>query len=169
MSAPRLSDELRAAPLLARGNVFEAFAPGQRFEHAMRRTLTAADNALFTTSMLAFDRLYTDREHARAAGHDDVLVNPLLVFCCVLGLSVEDLSESSVAFLGVDDVRFLAPVHPGDTLAASSVVVEARPSASRPDAGIVTWTTEGRTQTGAVAVSFRRANLVPKREREGRA
>ncbi len=161
MSRLEAPPEIHTAPLLTRGGTFERFQPGQRFDHRMRRTINQADNTLFSTSMLAFHPLYLDAEAARAAGHDDVLVNPMLVFCCVLGLSVEDLSEASAAFLGVDDLRFHAPVRCGDTLAASSVVVSARASRSRPDAGVVTWRTEGRTQRGDLAVVFQRANLVP--------
>ena len=64
-------------------------------------------------------------EHARSEGHPDVVVSPLLVLCIVVGLSVEDLSEVGGPFLGIDDLTFHLPVHPGDTLTARSTVVDA--------------------------------------------
>src|SRR5437899_9555397 len=134
--------DLGQFPLVRKGHAFEDFHAGQVFEHHWGRTLTEADNVLFTTATLGFTPLYFNAEYARAHGHPDVVVNPLLVLCTVVGLSVEDLSEAGGPFLGVDDCQFHLPVHPGDTLTATSVVVDARESASRPDTGIVTWRTE---------------------------
>jgi acyl dehydratase len=146
--------------LLRKGRSFEEFAPGQRFEHHWGRTLTEADNATFTTVTLAYNPLYFNAEHARAAGHPGVVVNPMLVLCTVVGLSVEDLSEAGGPFLGVDELTFHQPVYPGDTLNASSTVVSARESESRAGFGIVTWHTEGRNQRGELVVDYRRSNLV---------
>src|SRR5207244_2400924 len=64
---------------------------------------------------------------------------------------------------GVEDVEFLRPVYPGDTVTARSVVVAKRESESRPAFGVVTWETEGRNQRGEVVISYRRTNLVAKR------
>ena len=109
---------------------------------------------------LAYNPLYFNAEHARRCGHPAIVVNPMLVFTTVLGLSVEDLSEAGGPFLGVDELAFHEPVHPGDTLSARSEVVAARPSESRPGTGIVTWRTEGRNQRDELVVDFRRSNLV---------
>ncbi len=148
--------------LLRKGHSFEEFHPGGRFEHHWGRTLTAGDNALFTTATLAYNPLYFNAEHARAEGHPDVVVNPMLVLCTVVGLSVEDLSEAGGPFLGVDELMFHAPVYPGDTVTSSSTVVSTRESESRPGFGVVTWHTEGRNQRGELVVDFKRSNLVAK-------
>ncbi len=150
-------------PLVRKGHAFEDFQPGQVFEHHWGRTLGAADNALFTTATLAFTPLYFNAEYARAHGHPDVVVHPLLVLCTVVGLSVEDLSEAGGPFLGVNDVRFERPVHPGDTVTARSRVLSARDSESRPGFGIVTWRTEAENQRGEIVLRFERTNLVAKR------
>ena len=81
----------------------------------------------------------------------------------MIGLSVEDLSEAGGPFLGVEDVEFLRPIYPGDTVTARSVVVSKRESESRPAFGVVTWETQGRNQRGNVGISYRRTNLVAKR------
>src|SRR5437870_4259902 len=150
-------------PLVPKHHAFEAFHPGRVYQHHWGRTLRAADNAVFTTVTLAFTPLYFNAEYARAHGHPDVVVHPLLVLCTAVGLSVEDLSEAGGPFLGVDAVRFERPVHPGDTIAARSVVVSARDSESRPHFGIVTWRTEATNQRGEIVVRFERTNLVAKR------
>jgi len=151
-------------PLVERGNQYEDFAEGDSFAHHWGRTLTEGDATLFAALTLAYNPLYFNAEHARAEGHPDLVVHPLLALCTVVGLSVEDLSEAGGPFLGIDGVTFHRPVYPGDTLTASSVVVDRRESEKRPGDGIVTWRTEGRNQRGEVVVDLHRTNLVRKRE-----
>jgi itaconyl-CoA hydratase len=153
----------RSFPLMVKGRRYEDFAVGQVFVHHWGRTLTDGDNALFSTATCNWNPMHLNAEYAARHGHPDVVVNPMLVLCTVVGLSVEDLSEAGGPFLGLDDCRFHRPVHPGDTLIATSVVLEARESASRPGAGIVTWRTEGRNQRDEVVVDYVRTNLVAKR------
>src|SRR5207245_11199232 len=124
---------------------------------------TRRSSDLFTTVTLHFNPLYTNAEFARAHGHPDVVVNPMLVFTTVFGLTVEDLSEGGGAFLGVEELRFDAPVYPGDTLTARSTVAERRESSSNKNMGIVTWHTEGFNQNGERVIEFKRTNLVNKR------
>lgn len=150
-------------PVWRRGNQYQDFSPGQLWQHHWGRTLTHADNATFTSATCNWNPMHTNVEYARAHGHPDVVVNSMLVLCTVLGLSVEDLSEAGGPFLGVNDCRFHRPVYPGDTITASSEVVETRESASRPRDGIVTWHTEARNQRGELVLDFRRTNLVAKR------
>jgi acyl dehydratase len=92
-----------------------------------------------------------------------VVVNPLLVACMVVGISVEDLSEAGGPFLGINDLKFVRPVYPGDTLTARSTVVSTRESSSRGNFGIVTWQTEARNQRDELVITYQRTNLVAKR------
>ncbi|NYI91812.1 acyl dehydratase [Amycolatopsis endophytica] len=150
-------------PLIPRNNSFEDHFVGRVFEHHWGRTVHGSDNIAFTTQTLAFNPVYFNRDAAVADGHADEVVNPLLVFAVVFGLSVEDLSEAGGPFLGARDIRYLRDVHPAETLYASSTVIEARESDSRPDMGIVTWRTVGRVAAGDPVIEFRRTNLVRKR------
>ena len=150
-------------PIVERGHQYEDFTLGQVLEHHWGRTITDGDNALFSTAMCNWNPMHTNAEYARAHGHPDVVVNPMLVLSTVVGLSVEDLSEAGGPFLGVDDCTFHRPVHPGDTLTARSTVLEIRTSSSRPGTGIVTWHTEGLNQRDEVVVDYRRTNLVAMR------
>jgi itaconyl-CoA hydratase len=157
--------DLASFPLVTKGHKFEDFAVGQVLVHHWGRTITAGDNAIFSTAMCNWNPMHLNAEFARAHGHADVVVNPMLLLCTVVGLSVEDLSEAGGPFLGVEDCTFHRPVHPGDTLTARSTVLTARESESRRDVGIVTWKTEAHNQRGELVVDFQRTNLVAKRER----
>ncbi len=149
--------------LLPKGHTFEDFFPGKTFEHHWGRTLNEGDNSLFTTTTLTYNPLYYNAEYAKAHGHPSAVVNPFLVLCTVVGLSVEDLSEAGGPFLGIDELTFHQPVYPGDTLTARSSVVSARDSDSRPSFGIVTWHTEGFNQRGELVIDYKRSNLAAKR------
>ncbi|MFI1294418.1 MaoC family dehydratase [Streptomyces sp. NPDC020792] len=150
-------------PLIPRGTAFEDHVAGRVFDHHWGRTIHASDNVVFSTQTLAFNPVYFNRDSALAAGHPDEVVNPLLVFAVVFGLSVEDLSEAGGPFLGATEIKYLRDVYPGETLYASSAVVEARASDSRPDTGIVTWHTVGRDAAGRPVIEFNRTNLVRRR------
>lgn len=150
-------------PLRARGTYFEDHEVGRTFDHHWGRTIHASDNIAFSTQMLAYNPEYFNREAAVERGHRDEVVNPLLVFGVVFGLSVEDLSEAGGPFLGGTDVNYHRPVYPSETLYATSIVIDARASTSRPDTGIVTWHTEGRTAAGETVIDFHRTNLVRRR------
>ncbi len=150
-------------PLVPKGNKFEDFEEGQVFEHHWGRTLTESDATLFATLALRFTPLYFNREYARAHDHPDLVIDPLLALCTVVGLSVEDLSEAGGPFLGINQIEFHRPIHPGDTLGARSTVLSARTSEKRPQFGIVTWRTEGIDQNGELVLSYERTNLVQRR------
>jgi acyl dehydratase len=154
--------ELSAARTWPKGHTYDDFTEGRVFEHHWGRTITESDNTLFTTLTLAYNPLYFNAPYARDNGHDGVVVNPMLVFGVVFGLSVEDLSERGGLFLGVDELSFHAPVYPGDTLTSRSTVVSRRESESRPGQGIVTWHTEGFNQRAERVIDFKRSNLIPK-------
>ena len=163
-----MADSLKErARRLPKGNSYERFEVGQRFDHHWGRTIEAGDNGLFSTLTLGFNPLYFNAEYARAHDHPTTVVNPMLVFLTVFGLSVEDLSEAGGPFLGVEELTFHRTVYPGDTVTARSTVVEKRESGSRPESGIVTWHTEGHNQRDELVIDYKRTNLVAKR-RAGR-
>lgn len=145
-----------------KGRHFEDFAVGDVLHHHWGRTLLESDNATFSSLTLSYHPTYLNRRYAHAMGHDDLVANPMLVFLTVFGMSVEDLSESGGAFLGVDDLVHLRPVLVGETLTARSTVTTVKDSASRPHQGIVTWHTEGFSD-GDRVVDFHRTNLIARR------
>jgi itaconyl-CoA hydratase len=164
-----MADEfLEKARLWARGRLFEDFEVGEVRTHHWGRTIAEADTLLFTTLTLSYNPLYSNREYAKAHGHPDIVVNPLLVFNTVLGLSVEDNSEIGGPFVGVGKLSYLKPVYPGDTLTSRSTTKSARISNSNPQNGIVTWWTEGFNQRDELVIEFERSNLVRRRNPDGK-
>jgi len=157
-----VADLKARAKLWPKGNRFEDMRPGRIFDHHWGRTITDGDNATFTTSTLSFCPLYFNQPYAQSLGHPTTLVNPMLVFNTVFGITVEDLSEGGGPFLGVDECEYLEPVYVGDTLSARSTVQSARESKGQPGFGIVTWHTEGFNQHGNRVIDFKRTNLVRK-------
>ena len=149
-----------AFPLARKSRPFDAFQVGQELVHHWGRTVTDGDNALFSTATCNWNPMHLNVEFARFHGHPTVVVNSMLVLSLAVGLSVEDLSESGGAFLGIDNCSFHRPMYPGDTMTARSTVVSKRLSETRPQNGIVTWHTEGRNQHDELLVEFDRTNLI---------
>jgi itaconyl-CoA hydratase len=153
-------DFRKRAKLWPKGRLFEDFEVGEMRVHHWGRTIAESDTLLFTTLTLSFNPLYSNRVFAHAHGHPDIVVNPLLVFNIVLGMSVEDNSEIGGPFVGVGKLTHHQPGYPGDTLVARSTTRAARLSASNPANGIVTWWTEGFNQRDELVIDFERSNLV---------
>jgi acyl dehydratase len=153
-------------PVRRRGAFLEKFTVGEVYEHHWGRTIGATDNAVFSAALCNWNPMHLDAEYARAHGHPDLVVNPMLVLCTVIGLSVEDLSESAGPFLGIEECVFPTPVHPGDTITARSEVLAVRPSHSRPGTGVVTWRTIGTNQRGETVCRYIRSNLLAERGTE---
>jgi len=157
-------DELRAkAQQRVQFNYYEDFELGQRLHHHWGRTLTESDAINFSTLTLNFNPLYFNEEYARSRGHAGLVANPMLVLLTAIGLSVQDLSESGGAFLGIDNVVFHRPVLVGETIVASSEVIDKRESKSRPHNGIVSWRTTIYSG-GEAVVTAERTNLVSRRD-----
>lgn len=148
------------AKLWPKGRLYEDFTVGEVREHHWGRTLSTADTTLFTTLTLSYNPLYFNEVYAKALGHPDIQVNPLLVFNTILGLSVEDNSEIGGPFVGLGKLTYHLPVYPGDTLRARSTTIDARVSQSNPANGVVTWRTEGFNQRDELVIDFERSNLV---------
>lgn len=121
------------------GLYFEEFEVGQVFEHAIRRTVTEADNVLISTLTHNPAALHLDEEYCRE--HTEFgqrIVNSCLTLSLMVGISVNDTTlGTTVANLGWDEVRFPRPVFHGDTLHVVTEVLELRDSRSRPANGIV--------------------------------
>src|SRR5271156_3781141 len=134
------------------GLYFEEFEEGQVFEHAISRTVTEMDNVLFSTLTMNPQPLHLDAEFAKTTEFGQRLV---------IGISVgETTLGTTVANLGMSDVRFPKPVFHGDTLRVRTIVRSKRKSQSRPDAGIVEFDHQGINQRGETVAICRRAGLM---------
>ena len=145
------------------GRCFEDFAVGAVYEHRAGRTITTTDNVWFTLLTMNTHPVHLDHAYAAKTEFGRPLVNSTLTLALATGISVEDVSRNAVANLGWDKVRLPAPLFEGDTLYARSEVLEVRPSASRPEAGVVRVRTVGFRQDGTTVIEFERAILVYRR------
>src|SRR3954465_5304321 len=150
------------------GNFFEDFERGKTLVHAVPRTITEGDCALYLG--LYGDRfpLHSSAEYARSLGYARETVNDMLVFHVVFGKTVNDVSLNAVANLGYADVRFLAPVYPGDTLRSSSEVIGLKETSSG-RTGIVWVRSKGRKAGGEPVLDYVRWVMVRKRDADARA
>jgi acyl dehydratase len=153
------------APVRERGHWFEEFAPGQVYRHHWGRTVTAAESILFATTSGNVNPLYFNAEYARAHGHPDTPVDPILAWNVVFGLTVEDLSfkVAGAGNLGYPVIRFVKDVYPGDTLTAESEVLETGTWKDAEDCGVVHVRTRGHDALGELVIEYERRILVRKR------
>lgn len=145
------------------GRYFEDFVVGDVYEHRPGKTVTEYDNHLFTLLTLNTHPLHFDAEYAKGSEFGRNLVVSTYTLSLLIGMSVTDCSQKTIANLGMDDVKFTAPVFAGDTLYAESEVLAKRESASRPGQGIVTIRTTGKNQRGETVCTFVRNMLIPGR------
>lgn len=145
------------------GRYLEDFVVGDVYQHALGRTISATDNAWFTLLTQNTAPIHVDHHYAARTSFGRPLVNSCLTLAIVTGQSVSDVSQNVLANLAWDEVRLPNPVFEGDTVYSSSEVLEARPSRSREDVGVVSVRTTGVNQDGVVVITFRRTVLVYRR------
>lgn len=143
---------------------FEEFEIGQVIEHAITRTVTETDNILFSTMTMNPQPLHIDFDFASKTEFGKPLVNSLFTLGLLIGISVHETTlGTTVANLGMSDVRFPKPVFHGDTLRVTTTVDGKRESGSRPTAGIVEFTHRAFNQRGEEVAICKRSALMHKR------
>jgi acyl dehydratase len=144
-----------------RGLYFEEFEIGAVYAHRPGRTVTEADNVMFTTLTMNTQPLHLDAAWSSTTEFGERLVNSLFTLSTLVGLSVSQLTLGTiVANLGFGEVAFPAPVRAGDTLYAETLVVGKRLSGSRPGQGIVEFAHTMRNQDGVVVATATRKTLM---------
>jgi acyl dehydratase len=144
------------------GLYFEEFRVGQTFKHAIRRTLTEADNVFFSALTHNPAALHLDEEYCRTQTEfKQRIVNSAFTLGLMVGVSIGDTTlGTTVANLGWDEVRFPKPLFHGDTLHCETEVTEVRESRSRPDNGIVVFTHRAYNQHDVLVASCKRSALM---------
>jgi acyl dehydratase len=146
------------------GLYFEEFHEGQTFEHALSRTVTEMDNVLFSSLTMNVQPLHLDEEFASKTEFGQRIVNSLFTLGLMIGITVNDTTiGTTIANLGMTDVRFPKPVFHGDTLRVQTKVVSLRESKSRPGAGIVEFAHTATNQRGEIVAQCTRQALMRKK------
>ncbi|MEP7157137.1 MAG: MaoC family dehydratase [Betaproteobacteria bacterium] len=112
------------------GYFFEDYRLGQKFVHAIPRTITQGDVSLYQALTGSRSPLHCSEPFAQSLGYPSMPVDDLLVFHIAFGKTVPDVSYNAVANLGYADCRFIQPVYIGDTLRAESEVIGFRGNSS---------------------------------------
>ena len=148
------------------GLYFEEFSVGQAFDHPWTRTVTEMDNVLFSSLTMNVQPLHLDEEFAKGTEFGQRIVNSLFTLGLMIGITVNDTTlGTTVANLGMTDVRFPKPVFHGDTLRVRTTVLSLRESKSRPDAGIVEFSHVALNQRGETVAQCTRQALMRKKPR----
>ena len=145
------------------GRFFEDYAVGDVIAHAVPRTLSGGERALYHALYPARGGLYSSDAFAQSCGLRAAPLDDLIAFHTVFGKTVPDISLNAVANLGYAEGRWLAPVWPGDTLTAVSEVIGVKQN-SNGKTGVVYVRTKGRNQHGVTVLSYVRWVMVRKRD-----
>jgi len=147
------------------GRFFEDYTIGQHLIHAIPRTISGGERALYHALYPARHAIYSSDEFARACGLPASPLDDLAGFHIVFGKTVPDVSLNAVANLGYGEGRFLRPVHIGDTIRATSEVIGLKQNSSG-KSGVVWVHTKGLNQLDEVVIDFKRWVMVKKKNFE---
>ena len=145
------------------GRYYEEFVVGDIYEHRPGRTITQSDNIWFTLLTMNQHPLHIDDEYGKGTEFGKTLVVSPFTVALMVGMSVSDVSQKTVANLGWTDIKMTHPLYVGDTLYAESEVIEKRESKSRPTQGIVKVRHIGKNQDNVIVMDMVRSFLVAKR------
>jgi acyl dehydratase len=100
---------------------------------------------------------HVDAEAAKESPFGGLIASGWHTTALFMGMFVRGvlLDSASLGSPGVDEIRWLAPVRPGDTLTAVSTIVETAPSSTNPNRGTVHTVNEVRNQDGIVVMRFK--------------
>lgn len=143
------------------GWFFEDYFVGQVIEHAVPRTISGGERAVYHALYPARGALYSSDDFARDCGLHESPMDDLIGFHTIFGKTVPDISLNAVANLGYAEGRFHRPVYPGDTLSSRSEVIGLKQN-SNGKSGVVWVRTTGVNQIGEVVLDYVRWVMVRK-------
>jgi 2-methylfumaryl-CoA hydratase len=145
------------------GRFFEDYSVGQILTHAVPRTVSGGERALYHALYPARHALYSSDAFAQASGLPASPIDDLAAFHVVFGKTVPDVSLNAVANLGYAEGRWLLPVYPGDTLRSESEVIGLKQN-SNGKTGVVYVRTRGLNQRDEVVMEYVRWVMVRKND-----
>jgi len=146
-----------------RGRHFDEFAPGETFTTAAR-TVTEGAVDLFAGLSGDFNPLHVDEEQARSGPMKGRVAHGMLVLALATGQANQlgIFEGTTLALLGMDRIRWTAPVRLGDTVHTELTVKELRAS-SKPDRGVVLFAVAVRNQRGETVCEAEWTTLMARR------
>ena len=141
----------------------EDFEPGQIF----RTRGMSMDESEIMDFARKYDPqpIHTDREAAAEGPFEGLIASGWHTGSMVFRLWVDlgFMEKSSLGGPGSENLRWLVPVRPGDTLHTEVEIIEARPAKSKPDRGILRYITRGINQRGETVITMDSASFLKRR------
>jgi acyl dehydratase len=143
-------------------------APRYFEDYAVGSAFSGGPIAVDAAEIMAFAQRYDpqpfhiDPEAARTSTFGGLIASGWHTVALTMKLLVESYlsAESSLGSPGIDELRWVKPVRPGDSLSVRVVVEQARRSRSKPDRGLISSSIEVRNQRGEIVMSMRAMNLM---------
>ena len=150
------------------GRFFEDYTVGELIHHAVPRTVSGAERALYHALYPARHALYSSDDFARGCGLSGSPLDDIAAFHVVFGKTVPDISLNALANLGYAQGRWLKPVYAGDTIRSTSEVIGVKQN-SNGKSGVVWVRTSGFNQRDEAVLEYVRWAMVRKRDVESAA
>ncbi|NKB57265.1 MAG: acyl dehydratase [Alphaproteobacteria bacterium] len=109
--------------------------------------------------------IHIDRETAANGPFEGLIASGWQTACVLFRLWIDLglMEKSSLGGPGIQDLRWLLPVRPGDTLRGEIEILEARPSKSKPDRGILRYRTIGYNQRDEAVITYDSASFLKRK------
>ena len=144
------------------GRFYEEFEVGDIYRHWPGKTITESEDHLYCMLTMAGSPLHVDAYYAKTQmPQGKNIVVGTYIYALLTGMSVADISGKATVSLGVKELNHLLPVFHGDTIYATTEILDKRFSKSKTDQGIVSVKTSGFNQNNELICTFERAFLVP--------
>src|SRR4030042_1755388 len=142
---------------------FEEFSQGDRFT-TRARVVTGTDVDIFAALTGATNPLFLNEEFGKKQGFKGRIAPGMLILALAVGAQYSmGLFDHIIAFLGIDKLRFLSPVYPGDTITHNVEVIEKRET-ERKERGIIVFRWVGQNQDGKSVLEAEGTFMMRKRE-----
>ncbi len=145
------------------GKYFGEFSQGDVYKHFPKKTITESDNNLFCQLTMNHHPLHLDEDYASKTVFKRRVVVGTYIISLVVGMSVPDISGKAIANLDYEKIVHNAPVFIGDTIHASSIILDVRESKTKTNEGIIFVETKAYNQKNELVLTLRRHILVPKK------
>jgi acyl dehydratase len=139
---------------------FEDFEPGQIF--ATGATTVSESQILDFAQRFDPQFFHLDVPRAKQSPYGGLIASGFHTLALSFRLFIDTglNRESGLGGPGIDELRWLKPVRPGDTLSCLIETLEARPSSKHADRGIVVWKFHVSNQEGEVVMTYRIPGMV---------
>ena len=143
---------------------FEDFTPGRVFE--LGSVEVSAEEIIEFATRFDPQPFHIDPEAAADTHFGGIIASGWHTCSMCMRLLVDGMIHDTVSLgsPGMEQIRWLAPVRPGDRLAARTTVEHATPSTSKPDRGTVMLMTEMSNQDGVVVMTMRGMGMYGRRQ-----